>query len=131
MEEICFDFLIETKRIYMGAPIGVVEIHLRAKLPPLLRCRTAETPPPPHPPFAPPLIASIPAPTLTWVLRVHRVARSNGTKPQEPRYYLATALDTFLSFQLVLHDWCNKGRGMLSCLWDDAYKRTLAANRKE
>ena len=30
------------------------------------------------------------------------------------------------SFQPVLHDWCNKGRGMLSCLWDGAYKRTLA-----
>ena len=30
----------------------------------------------------------------------------------------------------ISHDWCNKGRGMLSCLWDDAYKRTLAANRR-
>ena len=37
----------------------------------------------------------------------------------------------YFSFQPVLHDWCNKGRGMyvLSCLWDGAYKRTLAVNR--
>ena len=34
---------------------------------------------------------------------------------------------SYFSFQPVLHDWCNKGRGM----WDGAYKRTLAANRKE
>ena len=38
---------------------------------------------------------------------------------------------SYFSFEPVLHDWCNKGRGMLSCLWDDAYKRTLAANLKE
>ena len=30
-----------------------------------------------------------------------------------------------------LHDWCNKDHGMLSCLWDGAYKITLAANQKE
>ena len=36
-------------------------------------------------------------------------------------------LTFYFSFQPVLHDWCNKGRGM----WDDAYKITLAANRKE
>ena len=35
----------------------------------------------------------------------------------------------YFSFQPVLHDWCNKGRGVLSCLWDGAYKRTLAVNR--
>ena len=29
------------------------------------------------------------------------------------------------------HDWCNKGCGMYYPVWDDAYKRTLAANRKE
>ena len=35
---------------------------------------------------------------------------------------------SYFSFQPVLHDWCNKGRGM----WDGAeYKRTLAVNRKE
>ena len=34
---------------------------------------------------------------------------------------------SYFSFQPVLHDWGNKGCGM----WDDAYKRTLAANRKE
>ena len=41
---------------------------------------------------------------------------------------------SYFSFQPVLHDWCNKGRGtryVLSYLWDGAYKRTLAANRKE
>ena len=38
---------------------------------------------------------------------------------------------SYFSFQPVLHDWHNKGCGMLSCLWDDAYKRTLAANQKE
>ena len=32
---------------------------------------------------------------------------------------------SYFSFQPVIHDWCNKGRG----LWDVAYKRTLAANR--
>ena len=36
---------------------------------------------------------------------------------------------SYFSFQPVLHDWCNKGRGMLSCVWDGAYKRTLAVNR--
>ena len=36
---------------------------------------------------------------------------------------------SYFSLQPVLHDWCNKGRGMLSCLWDGAYKRTLAINR--
>ena len=37
---------------------------------------------------------------------------------------------SYFSFQPVLHDWCNKGRGMcLSCLWDGAYKRTLAVNQ--
>ena len=34
-----------------------------------------------------------------------------------------------ISFQPVLHDWYNKGCGILSCLWNDAYKRTLAASR--
>ena len=37
---------------------------------------------------------------------------------------------SYFSFQPVLHDWCNKGCGMLSCLWDGAYKRTLAVNRR-
>ena len=32
---------------------------------------------------------------------------------------------SYFSLQPVLHDWCNKGRGM----WDGAYKRTLAVNR--
>ena len=36
---------------------------------------------------------------------------------------------SYFSFQPVLHDWCNKGCGILSCLWDGAYKRTLAVNR--
>ena len=35
---------------------------------------------------------------------------------------------SYFSFQPVLHDWCNKGRGMC---YHGAYKRTLAANRKE
>ena len=39
-------------------------------------------------------------------------------------------IELFL-IQPVLHDWCNKGCGMLSCMWDGAYKRTLAVNRKE
>ena len=33
----------------------------------------------------------------------------------------------YFSFQPVLHDWCNKGRGM--CYPVCAYKRTLAVNR--
>ena len=36
---------------------------------------------------------------------------------------------SYFSFQPVFHDWCNKGRGMYYPVWDDAYKRTLAANR--
>ena len=37
---------------------------------------------------------------------------------------------SYLSFQPVLHDWCNKGRDMCyPILWDGAYKRTLAVNR--
>ena len=35
---------------------------------------------------------------------------------------------SYFSFQPVLHDWCNKG---LSCLWDGAYKRTLAVNWRQ
>ena len=38
---------------------------------------------------------------------------------------------SYFLFQPVLHDWCNKGCVVLSCLWDNAYKRTLAANWKE
>ena len=38
---------------------------------------------------------------------------------------------SYFSFQPVLHNWCNKGWYVLSCLWDGAYKRTIAANRKE
>ena len=38
---------------------------------------------------------------------------------------------SYFSFQPVLHDWCKKPWYVLSCMWDDAYKRTLAANRKE
>ena len=37
---------------------------------------------------------------------------------------------SYFSFQTVLYDWCNKDWYVLSCLWDDVYKRTLAANRK-
>ena len=32
---------------------------------------------------------------------------------------------SYFSFQPVLHDWCNKGRGMCYPVWDGAYKRTL------
>ena len=39
---------------------------------------------------------------------------------------------SYFSFQPVLHDWCKKRPWyVLSCLWDGAYKRTLAANRKD
>ena len=39
---------------------------------------------------------------------------------------------SYFSFQPVLHNWCNKGRGMCYPVYlDDAYKITLAANRKE
>ena len=38
---------------------------------------------------------------------------------------------SYFSFQPVLHDWCNKGRGMCYPVWDGAYKGTLAVNRKE
>ena len=37
---------------------------------------------------------------------------------------------SYFSFQPVLHNWCTKRPWyVLSCLWDDAYKRTVAANR--
>ena len=37
---------------------------------------------------------------------------------------------SYFSFQPVLHDWCNKGRGMFyPVCGDNAYKRTLAVNR--
>ena len=38
---------------------------------------------------------------------------------------------SYFLFQPVLHDWCNKGCAwyVLSCLWDGAYKWTLAVNR--
>ena len=38
---------------------------------------------------------------------------------------------SYFSFLPVLHGWYNKDWYVLSCLWDGAYKRTLAANRKE
>ena len=37
----------------------------------------------------------------------------------------------YFSFQPVLRDWCSRQWYVLSCLLDGAYKRTLAANRKE
>ena len=37
---------------------------------------------------------------------------------------------SYFSFEPVLHDWCNKGRGMCYPVWDGAYKRTLAVDRK-
>ena len=36
---------------------------------------------------------------------------------------------TYFSFQPVLHNWCNKGRGMCYPVWDDAYKRTHARRK--
>ena len=39
---------------------------------------------------------------------------------------------SYFSIQPVLHDLCNKGRGMgYPVSWDGAYKITLAVNRKE
>ena len=38
---------------------------------------------------------------------------------------------SYFSFQLVFHDWCKRLWYVLYCLWDGAYKRTLAVNRKE
>ena len=38
---------------------------------------------------------------------------------------------SYFSFQPVVHDWCNKVRGMCYSVWDGAYKRTLAVNRQE
>ena len=37
----------------------------------------------------------------------------------------------YFSFLSVLHDWCNKGRGICYPVWDGAYKKNLAANRIE
>ena len=37
-------------------------------------------------------------------------------------------LSCFL-FQSVVHNWCNKGRGMCYSVWDVVYKRPIAANR--
>ena len=38
---------------------------------------------------------------------------------------------SYFLFQPVLHDFYQKPWYVLFCQWDDAYKRTLAANRKE
>ena len=39
---------------------------------------------------------------------------------------------SYFSFQPVLHDWYKQRPWyVLLCLWDDTYKRTLAANQKE
>ena len=47
------------------------------------------------------------------------------------RSFMVETLSYWL-YQPVLHDWCNKGPWyVLSCLWDGAYKRNLAANQKE
>ena len=43
---------------------------------------------------------------------------------------VCTILSVGFSFQPVLHDCCNKGCGVCYPVWD-AYKRTLAVNRKE
>ena len=32
---------------------------------------------------------------------------------------------SYFTFQAVLHDWCNKGRGMCHPVWDGAYKRKM------
>ena len=37
----------------------------------------------------------------------------------------------FFKIHPLPHDWCNKGSGLCYPVWDGAYKRTLAANRKE
>ena len=47
-----------------------------------------------------------------------------------PDYSFMMDTMSYFSFQPVLHDWYNKGHGMCYPDWDDAYKRTLAANRK-
>ena len=45
--------------------------------------------------------------------------------------HVVNPLSYFL-FKPVLHDWCNKGRGMCYPVCGfSAYKRTLAVNRKE
>ena len=56
----------------------------------------------------------------------------DGCDGSSDRSFMVDPLSHF-SFQPVIHDWCNKGSGtyVLSCLYDDAYKITLAANRKE
>ena len=46
------------------------------------------------------------------------------------RSFMAYPL-SYLSLQPVLHDWCNKGRGMCNPVSGMVHKRTLAANRKE
>ena len=38
---------------------------------------------------------------------------------------------SYISIQPVLHDWCNKSRGMYYPVWDGSYKRILDANRKD
>ena len=51
-------------------------------------------------------------------------------KSDSCRFLFASNPLSYFLFQPVLHDWCNKGHGVLSCLWDGAYKRTLAVNQK-
>ena len=46
------------------------------------------------------------------------------------RFFMVDPL-SYLSFQPVIHDWCNKVHGMCCLVRDGAYKRTFAANWKE
>ena len=38
---------------------------------------------------------------------------------------------SYFSVQPVLHDWCNKGRGMCYPVCDGAYQITLAVNQQK
>ena len=56
---------------------------------------------------------------------------ANGAMGPSDRSFMVDPLNYF-SFQPVLHDWCKKRPWyVLSCLWDGAYKRTLACNQKK
>ena len=74
---------------------------------------------------------------MTWKTSLsHRVTERSASTNISPSQALLEVfgsrfvLNNF-SFQPVLHDWCNKGRGMCYPVWDGSYKKNLAVNRKD
>ena len=64
-----------------------------------------------------------------WLCGVgHMVKGYSGNERQPAATYLWAILSDWLSFQPLLHNWYNKDCGMCYPVWNDAFKRSLAAN---